>query len=238
MNEKNERTTTHPTAAPMKVMLEAEPKNLEIDLRKTCILVVDMQNAFLSKGGLIDLKGFDFTHRRSVIEPIWRLCDAARAKGCKIIYLVIVHHPKDSGTGPESVYWHKEGSLTFYRENPQYKDKLLLPDSWGVEIIDELKPEKDDVVIKKPRYSGFFETNIDTILKKYNIKFIITTGVSTNTCVEATIRDAYYHGYFAILVSDATAHSGPAFMQEASIFNVKHSYGWVTGSFNILKAMR
>jgi ureidoacrylate peracid hydrolase len=229
--------TTPSTSLPPKVMLEAEPEPLELDLERTCVLIVDMQNAFLAKGGLIDLKGFDVTPRRAPIRPIQALRRAARAKGCKVIYMAIVHYLEDNGAGPDSVYWHKEGSLAFYRDHPEFEAKLLLPNTWGASIIEELKPAADEIVIEKPRQSGFFDTPLDAVLKRHKIKYLITTGVSTNNCVEATIRDAYSLGYFAILVSDATAASGPPFMQEASIFNVKHAYGWITSSANVMKIM-
>ena len=228
---------TPSTPVPQTVLLEAEPEPLELDLERTCLLIVDMQNAFLAKGGLIDLKGFDIAPRRVPIRPIQKLRSAARAKGCKVIYMAIVHYPADNGAGPDSVYWHKEGSMAFYREHPEFEAKLLLPDTWGARIIDELKPQKDDIVIEKPRHSGFFATRLDAVLKGYNIRYLITTGVSTNNCVEGTIRDAYSLGYFAVLVSDATAASGPPFMKEASIFNVKHAYGWITSSANVMKVM-
>lgn len=128
--------------------------------------------------------------------------------------------------------------MTTYREHPEWQDKLLTRGTWGAEIVEELKPQEDDIVIEKRRYSAFFGTNLDTILKTNSVKYLVLVGVATNICVEATIRDAYYHDYFSILVSDAAANSGPQFMQEATIFNVTRNYGWVATTENILKAMQ
>lgn len=238
MKEKNTSGRSHPNPAPEQVVLEAEPKPLPIDLRRTGVVIVDMQNAFLAKGAFLDLMGYDTASGRVTYQPIQKVCAAARARGCKILYIVTAHHPGDAGTGPDSVYWHKEGSLALYRQRPELKDILLLPGTWGTEVVPELAPEKDDIIVEKPRYSGFFDTNLDTVLKRYNIKYLLTTGVATNNCVEATVRDAYYHGYFAILVSDASAAAGPPFMQEAAIFNIKSFYGWVTTTDHVLKALR
>ncbi len=124
-----------------------------------------------------------------------------------------------------------------YREHPEMEEKLLLPGTWGTQIIEELEPNKDDVIVEKPRYSAFFDTNLDTVLKRYDIKYILTLGVATNGCVGAAIRDAYYRGYFSIAVSDATAAVGPDFMQEASLFNIKTLFGWITTTKNALQAM-
>jgi len=220
-----------------RVMLEAEPTPLELDLSQTCVIITDMQNAFLAKGGLMDLMGFDLTPVRSLIEPIKKLNKAARTKGCKVIFVATEHHPGDAGTGPDSVYWYKEGSLALYREKPELKDKLLLPGTWGAEISPELELQESDIIVLKPRYSSFFDTNLDTVLKRYNLKYLLTVGAATNCCIESTIRDAYYRGYFGILISDVTAAVGPPFMQEASLFNIKTFFGWVTNSDSVLKAM-
>lgn len=226
-----------PDPVPERAVLDAEPEPLEIDRRRTGVVIVDMQNAFLTKGAYFDLRGFDIQPGRAAIEPIRKVSQAARTKGCTVIYLVTVHHLGDAGTGPESVYWHKEGSLALYREHPELQDKLLLPGTWGTQIVKELEPEKGDVVVEKPRYSGFFDTNLETILRKYNLKYLLTVGIATNCCVEATVRDAYYRGYFSIVVSDATAALGPEFMQEAAIFNIKTLFGWTTTTGNAIKAL-
>lgn len=220
-----------------KVTLMAEPEPLEIDLRKTAVVIVDMQNAFVSEGAYIDLMGFDIAPAQAIVEPINRISQAARAKGCQLIYFFTTHHPLDAGTGPNSVHWHKEASMVLYRKHPKWHDKLLLSGTWGAEIIKELAPQEGDVVVEKPRYSGFFDTNLGTVLKRYDTKYLIMTGVATNCCVESTIRDAYYRGYFAIMTSDATAATGPEFMQEATIFNVKAFFGWVTTTENVVKAL-
>ena len=229
--------TPYQNPAADQVVLEAEPKPLEMDLKRAGIVVVDMQNAFIAKGAYVDLRGFDVSLAQQIVAPIRKITRAARAKGLKVIYFFTTHDPGDAGKGPDSVYWHKEGSLAMYREHPEFKDNLLLPDTWGGEIISELKPEKVDVVIEKPRYSGFFDTNFGTVLKRYNLTYLIFVGVATNCCVESTIRDAYYRGYFSIMVLDATAASGPKFMQEAAAFNVKSFFGWITTTDNVLKTL-
>ncbi len=220
------------------VLLQAEPEPLEIDLQKTAVIVIDMQNTFVNKGGLFDLRGYDLSRAQRVIEPIKEITGAARAKGCKVIHFAAVLSPDlcDAG-GPNSPNWHK-AMLAHYREHPKWRDKLTIRGTWGAEIIQELKPQEGDIFIEKPRYSAFFGTNLDTILKTYNIKFLIFVGISTNICVESSIRDSFQLGYFPILVSDACASSGPPFAQETTISNVKLCFGWVTTSENIQKVMQ
>ena len=103
--------------------------------------------------------------------------------------------------------------------------------------MQELRPQEDDLIVEKVRYSAFFRTNLDTMLKTYRIKYLLFSGVATNICIEASIRDAYYLDYFPILVSDASAHNGPPFTQEASVFNIRFCFGWVTTSEHIMEAL-
>jgi ureidoacrylate peracid hydrolase len=117
------------------------------------------------------------------------------------------------------------------------RDKLIVRGTWGAEIIDELKPDKDDVVIEKLRYSAFSGTNLDMLLKNYDIKYLIFSGVATNICVETSIRDAYHLEYFPILVTDAAA-TQPSMSQEATIRNVRLCFGWVTSSQNVIQALQ
>lgn len=236
MSQKSERKPAE-GFVPKQVILEAEPEPVNIDLQRTCVLIVDMQNAFVAKGSFIDLRGFDVGPAQAIIKPIQRICHALRQKGCKVIYLFTTHHPEDAGRGPNSVYWHKEASLLLYREHPEWRDKLLLPDTWGAKIVKELEPQEGDILVEKPRYSGFFETSLVTVLQRYNVSYLLTVGTATNCCVEATIRDAYFRGYFGILVKDAAAAAGPSFMQEAALFNIKTFFGWTTTTENILKAI-
>lgn len=220
------------------IMLRAEPEPLEIELERTAVMVIDMQNAFVSKGGMFDLRGFPLAPSQKIIDPVKQIASAARTKGCKVIYIVHNYSPAlhESG-GPNSSIWYKSPAITGIHEHPEWRDKLLIRGTWGAEIIDELKPQESDIVVEKQRYSAFYQTNLDLILKTYAIKYLIFTGLATNICVEASIRDAFYDGHFPILIPDACGHVGPPFTQEATIFNVKLCYGWVTTIENIIKAM-
>ena len=112
-------------------ILQAEPQSLEIDLSKTAVIVIDMQNAFLSKGGMVDLRGADISKPRKAVEPIKALTSAARARGLKVIYVAHRYSPdmRDSG-GPNSPAWHKSDQKS-YREHPEWHDRHLITGTWG-----------------------------------------------------------------------------------------------------------
>ena len=217
-------------------MLQAEPEPIEIDLRSTAVMVIDMQNAFVSKGGFFDLTAVDISHSQQIIEPINHLCKAARAKQIKVIYVVFHYSPDLREMGnPGIPSWYKEAR--FYHEHPEWRDKFLIRGTWGAEIVKELEPQEGDLVVEKLKYSAFFGTGLDVTLKTLDIKYLVFVGVATNICVEASLRDAYYHGYFPILVSDATAPIGPAHTRDATAFNVMQCYGWVTSGREFMNGL-
>jgi ureidoacrylate peracid hydrolase len=220
------------------ILLPTDPEPLEIELKRTAVIIIDMQNAFVSRGGMMELWGNDITPMQKAIAPIQKVIDVARAKDCKIIYIAHKYSLdlQDSGI-PYSPNWYKEKSLKSYREHPEWRDKLIISGTWGSEIVDELKPQEEDVVIIKLRFSAFSSTTLDKILRANEIKYLIFTGVTANTCVETSIRDAFHHEYFAVLISDATASSPPS-MKEATIENVVRCFGWVITADNFSQALK
>ena len=220
------------------VMLEAEPQPLQIDLQRSAVVVIDMQNAFASNGGMLDLMGLDISHNLKVVEIIKKIIGAARASEVKVLY-VVHHYSPDlhEAGGPNSGYWYNI-HMRGIREHPEWQDKAIIRGTWGAEVVKEIEPQEDEIVVTKPKYNAFFGTDLDTTLKTFNIKYLAFVGVATNICVEAAIRDACSLDYFPILISDAAAPAGPPSAQEATINNVKLCFGWVTNSENFLNAIK
>ncbi len=221
-----------------RVILEALPRPLEIELRRLAVIVIDMQNSFVSKGGMLDSRGIDVSTVQGIIGPITEVNTAARSRGGKIIYIAQRLSPDlhEIG-GPGLPYWYKSEHLRKQKEHPDMRDKLIIRGTWGAEIIKELEPQASDIIIEKPKFSAFYETNLDMTLRTASIKYLVFMGMATNIGVEASIRDAFHRGYFCTLVSDATSAIGPPFMQEAAISNVKLAFGWVTTAVNVIEAM-
>jgi len=211
------------------VRIEACPEPLDLDLAQTAIVVVDLQNGYASPGGYRALVGQDIGAARSVIENALRLLEAARAAGLTVILLKNGWDAalKTAG-GPHSPNWHKSNPLKTMRARPELKGKILTHGSWDYEFVDDLKPAPGDIVVPKARYSGFCGTALDNILRARDIRNLVFVGIATNVCVESTIRDAYHREFFCLLVGDATAQSGPSFIQDATLYNVERFLGWVT----------
>lgn len=219
--------------------IEAEPEPISIDVSKTAVIVVDMQNAFVKRGGYFDLAGYDLSGVEGIISPCRKIIAAARQKGAKIIYFRMGCSPDFSDRGPaDSPYNLKAKGLKLIREKPEVKDKFYIYGAWGAEIIEELKPEPEDIVVRKQKYDGFIGTNFEIILGTFGIRYLIFVGTATNLCVESTLRHAFFLDYFPVLVSDAVSQAGPSLTQEATIYNVKSNLGWVTTSESFVGAMK
>ena len=121
---------------------------------------------------------------------------------------------------------------------PELKGKLLTEGSWDFAIVDELKPQANDVVVLKTRYSGFAGTTLDSQLRTRGIRYLFLTGIATNVCVESTLRDAYFQDYWPILIADGAGQAGPPAMQEATVFNVENFFGWTMRAEDFAQAAR
>jgi ureidoacrylate peracid hydrolase len=223
----------------MEVFITAKPEPIKLDIDRTALIVVDMQNTFCKKGGIFDYLGnLDETKVKHVINTNKKVIETCRNKGIKILYLRMGYRQDLSNSGgPESPNYYKELGVVAMRRNPELKGKFLTVGTRDWEIIDELKPQPDDIVVDKNRYNGFSNTELDSILGTYNIKYLLFIGLATNVCVESTLRDAYFHEYFPILVSDACGNIGPELTQEATIWNVTEVFGWVTTSEDLVKTL-
>lgn len=228
------------SARGMLASLEARPGAVEIDLERSAIIVVDMQNAYASKGGMLDLgAGIDEARIAPVIAANKKLLAAARKAGVKIIYLQFGYKPdlSDAG-GPQSPNIRKQMAFKMIKERPDVRDKLIIEGTWGFQIIDDLKPEPGDIVVQKPRYSGFAGTNLEGILRGLDIQHIFFTGVATNVCVESTAREAYFKEFWPILVEDAMDHTGPDFVRQATLWNFETKMGWITKTDDVIGILK
>ncbi len=211
------------------VMLPARPEPIAFPPEQTALIVVDMQNAYATIGGYLDLAGFDVSTTRPVIDKINVAVKAAREAGIQIIWFKNGWDDQyvEAG-GPGSPNWHKSNALKTMRQRPELQGKLLAKGGWDYELVDQLQPQPGDIVLPKPRYSGFFNTPLDSMLRSRGIRHLVFTGIATNVCVESTLRDGFFLEYFGIVLEDATYQAGPLFAQQAAIFNIETFFGWVS----------
>jgi len=219
------------------VQVPAEPEPIDIDLDRTALLVVDMQNAFASPGGMLELAGIDIRAAGVAVANARLVCEAARAAGVPVVYLTI-GWPADQSTagGAESPNPRKELALRLMQERPELRGKLLTFGTWDFEIVEALAPHATDTVIVRSRYSGFHGTDLDSLLRGRGVRNLLFAGIASNVCVESTIRDAYFLEYWPVMVADATMPAGAAEIQRATIYNVSTFFGWVTTAEDVATA--
>jgi ureidoacrylate peracid hydrolase len=220
---------TAPPSTPRMVTLPARPEPLRVAADQTAVVVIDMQNAYASEGGYVDLAGFDIAGAAGTIGQIAKVLETARAAGVQVIYLQNGWDPDyvEAG-GPGSPNWHKSNALKTMRARPELKGQLLARGGWDYDLVDALKPQPGDISLHKTRYSAFFNSQLDSTLRARGIRNIVFVGIATNVCVESTLRDGFHLEYFGVMLEDATHHLGPPMMQEATVFNVEKFFGWVS----------
>jgi ureidoacrylate peracid hydrolase len=221
---------------PRTITLPARPEPVTVTIEETALIIVDMQNAYLSKGGYIDLVGFDVSGASPVIEESARIATACRAAGIPVIYLQNGFSPDLREAPDSSPVWHKSNALKFMRANEAYAGRLITHGTWDHEIVPELTPHPGDILVPKARYSGFAGTALEQVLAARRIRTLLVAGVSTNVCVESTIRDAYHREFFPVMVTDATMAAGPG-AQAANEFNVRSFFGWLTTGAELRAAL-
>jgi len=217
------------SAAADAAMLPARPDPIRLSPADTAVVVIDMQNAYASPGGYVDLAGFDISGAAGTIGKIATVLATARAAGVQVIYLQNGWDPDyvEAG-GPGSPNWHKSNALKTMRARPELAGKLLARGGWDYALVDALKPQPGDISLHKTRYSAFFNSQLDSTLRARGIRTIVFVGIATNVCVESTLRDGFHLEYFGVMLEDATHHLGPDFLQQATVYNVEKFFGWVS----------
>ncbi|MDB6040686.1 MAG: isochorismatase [Verrucomicrobiales bacterium] len=218
------------------VTVPAEPYSFEFDPAICALLLIDMQRDFLEPGGFGEMLGNDVSQLRRAIEPNKKLLAAWRARGWQVLHTREGHRPDLSDLPPaKKIRGH--GKTCIGDEGPM--GRILIRGEAGHDIISELYPLPSEPVIDKPGKGAFFATDLHAILQNRGIKQLIVTGVTTEVCVNTTIREANDRGYDCLVPSDCVASYFPEF-QEMGLRMIKAQggiFGWVSDSEKILTAI-
>ncbi|MDW0235146.1 MAG: isochorismatase family cysteine hydrolase [Nitrososphaeraceae archaeon] len=193
-------------------------KNHEIN---PALLVIDMQNGFVSKGGSYDLMGLNISKYSDVVPSLKRLIAFCRQVKIPIFYSQAVR--EESGI---DLLTRSHRILPKSREERIKRRPICIRGSWDAEIVEDLKPNFDDHVVIKRRDSVFQDTEVEVWLRSLGIDSIIFAGIDTSICVESSLRDAFNHGYDIILISDATS-SNNLNHYNSTLDNIRNYYGLV-----------
>lgn len=182
----------------------------EFTVEKGAVLIVDMLNDFCKDGGSMVLE-----EGLETVGPIQRLIAAARAKGLPIIYI------NDC---------HRAGK---YDREFEKRAPHCIEGTWGAEVIEELAPLESDYCIPKRRFSGFYQTDLDLVLRELGVKTVIATGVVTNICVRSTCHDAFFLGYNVVVPEDCVRATGPR-EQASTLWDIETHFGTVTTADEVI----
>lgn len=219
-------------------VLASRPQPIEIEAETTAVIVVDMQNAFASTGGMFDLAGLDISGAAPAVAATAELVAGARAAGVEVIYLQMGFRPDLSDAGDiDSPAYHKELALRLMRDRPGLAGKLLITGSWDWQIVEALTPQPGELVVHKARYDGFTRTGLQQHLNERGIRTLLLAGIAANICVESTGRHAFFEEFWPVLVEDAVNHAGPDFNRQATIWAFENVFGWVTDTATVVAAL-
>ncbi len=187
----------------------------------TALVVIDVQNDFVSKGGLLEKWGDDISVYVPTIKNIRRILALARELKLKIFHIMNACEPRFGADSPAWIrYKLKRGGAQNIGDlnkipNP-YEYDAVIRGSWGAQITKELSPEKNEFVVEKTKSSAFVDTNFDSLLRANSIKSLVLTGIVTHGCVESTARDSMFHDYYTTVINDGV-NSYSKELHEASL---------------------
>jgi nicotinamidase-related amidase len=221
---------------PRMIRVEAEPAPIDIDLARTALIIIDMQRDFLEAGGFGEALGNDVSRLAAAVAPCRKVLDAARHAGMLIIHTREGHRP-DLADAPLAKIERGAPSMRIGAPGPM--GRILIRGEPGHDIIPELYPAPGEPVIDKPGKGAFYQTDLALVLQNNGIEFLVVCGVTTEVCVNTTVREANDRGYRCIVLGDCCASYFPEF-HEAGLAMIKAQggiFGWVSGSQEFLAAL-
>ncbi|WP_043879631.1 cysteine hydrolase family protein [Azorhizobium caulinodans] len=228
-----------PVPAPRPVAVPATPQDAEIDLARTALVIVDMQNDFLHPDGWFPRLGVDAAPLLAIVPRLKALAAAARAAGLPVIFVNWgVRADRAELSAPLLAKAGASGRRPVYGDpSASGRGRILVEGDWGAATIDALAPERGDLVVHKHRLSGFHDNEFDSILRNRGIDTLLFSGVNIDRCVFSTLCDASFRGYGCLLVEDACATVSPAYVSDAILFLVRQLYGVTLASDALIAAL-
>ena len=217
---------------PRPLTVQTDSKEVTLDLSRTTIVIIDMQNDFCHPEGWLAHIGVDVTPARKPIAPLQRLLPALRGEGVPVIWLNWGNRPDRLNLSPALLHVYKPSGTGVGLGDalPGSGAKVLERGSWSAAIVEELAPDPSDIHVAKYRMSGFQDTELDSILRNLAVTTVLFAGVNADQCVLCTLQDANFRGYDCLLLEDCVATTSPDYCMSATLYNVRQCFGFVVRS--------
>ena len=224
---------------PRPARLDAAPKPVTIDLARTALLVVDMQNDFCHPEGWLAAIGVDVAPACAPIGPLARLLPRLRQAGVPILWVNWGARPDRLNLSPSlrHVYDPAGAGTGLGDALPGTGHRVLQAGSWSAQVVDGLVQASGDIRVDKHRMSGFWDTPLDSILRNLGATTLLFAGVNLDQCVLHTMADASFLGYDTLLLEDCAATTNPAFCREATLLNIRQIFGFTLHSPSLMEAL-
>ncbi len=221
------------------IQVPAHPQRVEMDLKRSALVIVDMQNDFCSTGGWLASIGVDTTPLRSIVEPIRAISTQLRSLGVPVIWLNWGNRSDQANLPPGVLHvYNPDGEgVGIGDELPISGSRVLESGSWSAGPLSGLDPSSSDIWVEKYRMSGFHDTPLDSILRNLDVTTLLFGGVNVDQCVFATLIDAASLGYDIVLLSDCSATTSPEFCVQSTHYNVAQCFGFVATSDDVMTAL-
>ena len=222
--------------SPRPISIEATPQKITLDLARTAILVIDMQNDFCHPSGWLGHIGVDVAPARAPIPALAALLPALRRQDVPVVWVNWGNRPDRMNLSPTLLHVYKPSGIGVGLGDPLPGSgaPVLQQDSWSAAVVDELPQEPGDIRVSKYRMSGFWDTALDSILRNLGTTTLLFAGVNVDQCVLATLQDASCLGYDCILLQDCSATTSPDYCLAATLYNVRQCFGFVAQSSGFL----
>jgi nicotinamidase-related amidase len=220
----------------MKIRVDAEPASIDIDTVRAALIIIDMQRDFLEPGGFGEALGNDVSCLAAAVAPCRKVLAAVRHAGMLVIHTREGHRP-DLSDAPLAKIERGAPSMRIGAPGPM--GRILVRGEPGHDIIPELYPAPGEPVIDKPGKGAFYQTDLALMLQNAEIQTLIVCGVTTEVCVNTTVREANDRGYRCVVLGDCCASYFPDF-HEAGLAMIKAQggiFGWVSTSNDFLVAL-
>jgi nicotinamidase-related amidase len=218
------------------IKFDAEPAPLTVDTSASALVIIDMQRDFLEPGGFGEALGNDVSRLQAAVGPLKEMLAAARHAGMLVIHTREGHRPDLTDAPPHKVL---RGDPATRIGAPGPMGRILVRGEPGHDIISELYPLKNEPVIDKPGKGAFYQTDLELMLKNRGIDTLFVCGVTTEVCVNTTVREANDRGFRCIVLSDCCASYFPQF-HEMGLAMIKAQggiFGSVVGSKPVLNSL-